>query len=48
MTHGATYVPGYTAGDWTIDPTESTVRFVVRHLLIHKVRGAFGAFAATS
>jgi uncharacterized protein YbjT (DUF2867 family) len=28
MTHGATYVPGYTAGNWTIDPTESPVSFV--------------------
>ena len=29
---------------WTIDPTHSTVRFAVRHLMLSKVRGRFGAF----
>jgi polyisoprenoid-binding protein YceI len=35
------------SGSWTIDPTHSTVEFVVRHLGLSKVRGRFGAFAAT-
>ncbi|MER7207846.1 YceI family protein [Streptosporangium sp. NPDC000239] len=37
-------IPGYVAGTWTIDPAHSEVGFVVRHLLISKVRGRFTAF----
>ncbi|MER7128010.1 YceI family protein [Streptosporangium saharense] len=37
-------IPGYVAGTWTIDPVHSEVGFVVRHLLISKVRGRFLAF----
>jgi polyisoprenoid-binding protein YceI len=33
------------AGTWVIDPTHSDVSFVVRHLMISKVRGSFGAFS---
>ena len=32
---------------WNIDPTHSHVGFSVRHLLISKVRGSFGAFTAS-
>jgi polyisoprenoid-binding protein YceI len=32
---------GLTAGTWNIDPTHSTVEFVVRHLMVSKVRGRF-------
>jgi polyisoprenoid-binding protein YceI len=32
------------AGTWVIDPSHSTVSFTVRHLMISKVRGTFGAF----
>lgn len=34
-------IPGYIAGTWTIDPTHSQVEFVVRHLMVSKVRGRF-------
>lgn len=37
-------IPGYVAGTWTIDPMHSDVAFVVRHLMISKVRGHFTAF----
>ncbi|MCF8568884.1 YceI family protein [Gordonia sp. HY002] len=33
-----------TAGTWTIDPVHSQVGFTVRHLMVSKVRGVFGAF----
>ena len=32
-------------GVWDIDPAHSTVGFVVRHLVVAKVRGRFGSFA---
>jgi polyisoprenoid-binding protein YceI len=35
-------------GTWIIDGTHSTVGFTVRHLMISKVRGAFGAFTGTA
>jgi polyisoprenoid-binding protein YceI len=44
MTRGTSQPPGYVAGTWTIDPAQSTVAFTIRHLLLHKVRGTFGAF----
>jgi polyisoprenoid-binding protein YceI len=34
-------------GTWTIDPSHSTVGFVVRHLGFSKVRGGFNAFEGT-
>ena len=40
-------IPGYIAGTWTIDPVHSEVSFVVRHLMISKVRGRFDKFDAT-
>ncbi|GEE01113.1 polyisoprenoid-binding protein [Gordonia spumicola] len=36
-----------TAGTWNIDPVHSTVGFTVRHLMVSKVRGSFGAFTGT-
>lgn len=44
MTRSTPRPPGYVAGTWTIDSSRSTVAFTIRHLLIHKVRGTFGAF----
>ncbi|WP_433246075.1 YceI family protein [Streptosporangium sp. CA-135522] len=44
MTANAVEIPGYAAGTWTIDPIHSEVSFVVRHLMISKVRGRFTAF----
>lgn len=35
------------AGTWSIDSTHSTVGFIVRHLMVAKVRGRFGDFAGT-
>lgn len=35
-------VPG--PGTWDIDPSHSSVSFVVRHLMVSKVRGGFGSF----
>ncbi|MDP9864817.1 MULTISPECIES: YceI family protein [Streptosporangium] len=44
MTTKAVEIPGYVAGTWAIDPAHSEVSFVVRHLMISKVRGRFLAF----
>lgn len=38
-------LPGYVAGVWSIDPAHSHVGFVVRHLMVSKVRGNFTAFS---
>lgn len=35
------------AGTWEIDPAHSNVSFVVRHLMVSKVRGNFGTFSGT-
>ena len=35
------------AGVWKIDPTHSTVGFVVKHLMVSKVRGKFESFSGT-
>jgi len=40
----ASAIPGYRAGTWTIDPVHSEVAFVVRHMMVSKVRGRFDAF----
>jgi polyisoprenoid-binding protein YceI len=37
----AAQVPGYVAGKWTIDPVHSEAGFVVRHMMVSKVRGRF-------
>ncbi|HEY5051445.1 MAG TPA: YceI family protein [Acidothermaceae bacterium] len=37
-------VPGYIAGTWAIDPVHSDVGFVVRHMVVAKVRGRFTKF----
>ncbi|MEV5746590.1 YceI family protein [Actinoallomurus sp. NPDC052308] len=44
MTADLIEIPGYVAGTWTIDPAHSHVGFVVRHLMISKVRGNFTRF----
>ena len=40
-------IPGYVAGTWKIDAAHTEIGFVVRHLAISKVRGAFESFDAT-
>ena len=42
---GATTIAGYKAGTWTIDQVHSEVGFTVRHMMVSKVRGRFGAFS---
>lgn len=37
-------IPGYVTGTWTIDPAHSDVGFVIRHLMISKVKGHFTRF----
>ena len=40
-------VPGFVAGTWDIDPVHSEVSFVVRHMVVSKVRGRFDRFEGT-
>src|ERR1700675_4116929 len=47
MTETAVEIPGYVAGTWTIDPVHSEVSFVVRHMVVSKVRGRFDRFEGT-
>jgi polyisoprenoid-binding protein YceI len=47
MSIAATEIPGYVAGTWTIDPVHSEVSFVVRHMMVSKVRGRFDKFEGT-
>ncbi len=37
-------IPGYVAGTWKIDTVHSHVGFVIKHMMVSKVRGHFGAF----
>jgi polyisoprenoid-binding protein YceI len=39
-----TTIPGYLAGTWDIDVVHSEVSFVVRHMVVSKVRGRFDQF----
>ena len=43
----ATGSVGLTAGTWAIDPVHSEVSFVVRHMMVSKVRGRFDKFEGT-
>ncbi|BDV30226.1 YceI family protein [Microbacterium terricola] len=40
-------IPGYKTGTWVLDPAHSEVAFSVRHMMISKVRGAFGVKSGT-
>jgi polyisoprenoid-binding protein YceI len=46
MTSPAVQISGYVAGTWDLDPVHSTIGFVVRHLMVSKVRGKFTTFEA--
>jgi polyisoprenoid-binding protein YceI len=37
-------IPGYVAGTWTIDPVHTHLGFVIKHMMVSKVRGHFGSF----
>jgi polyisoprenoid-binding protein YceI len=41
----AIQIPGYVVGTWDIDSTHSTVGFVIRHMMVSKVRGFFRDFS---
>src|SRR5580692_6994103 len=43
----AVQIPGFIAGTWEIDPVHSEVSFVVRHMVVSKVRGRFDRFTGT-
>lgn len=43
----AVQIPDFVAGTWDIDPAHSEVSFVVRHLVVSKVRGRFDRFGGT-
>jgi polyisoprenoid-binding protein YceI len=43
----ASTLDGLTPGTWTVDPTHSEVGFVVRHLMVSKVKGRFGGVSGT-
>jgi polyisoprenoid-binding protein YceI len=47
MSSTAVSIPGYVAGTWNSDQTHSEVSFVVRHMMVSKVRGKFTDFTAT-
>ena len=47
MSTTALEIPGYVTGTWDIDPAHSEVGFVVRHLVVTKVRGRFASFSGT-
>ena len=47
MSSTAVDIPGYVAGTWAIDPVHSEVSFVVRHMMVSKVRGRFDTFEGT-
>src|SRR3954467_12965531 len=44
MTAELVEIPGYLAGTWDIDPVHSDVGFVIRHVMVSKVRGHFTRF----
>lgn len=43
----ATQIPGYRAGTWQLDPAHTEVGFVVRHMMVSKIRGRFNEFEGT-
>lgn len=47
MTTPAPANPRYLSGTWEIDPVHSEVAFVIRHMMVSKVRGRFDRFTGT-
>src|SRR5881392_3789208 len=45
--HDHCYDPGYVTGTWTIDPFHTEIGFLVRHLMVSKIRGRFEKFTGT-
>jgi polyisoprenoid-binding protein YceI len=44
MTTQTTEIAGYVAGNWQIDPVHTEISFVIRHMMVSKVRGRFNTF----
>ncbi len=42
-----THVPGWVAGTWQIDPVHTHIGFVIKHMMVSKVRGRFTQFSGT-
>ncbi len=47
MTSTELQIPGYVTGTWTIDPIHSYIGFVIKHMMVSKVRGQFTSFSGT-
>ena len=47
MTETQIQIPGYLAGRWTVDPVHSYVGFVIKHMMVSKVRGRFTEIEAS-
>lgn len=47
MTLTAADIPGYVAGNWTVDTIHSHVGFTIKHMMVSKVRGRFTAYTAS-
>jgi polyisoprenoid-binding protein YceI len=47
MTSTEIEIPGYVAGTWTIDPVHSYVGFVIKHMMVSKVRGHFSTVSGS-
>jgi len=47
VTEAGTETPGYVAGTWDLDPVHTEVGFLVRHMMVSKVRGRFTDFKGT-
>ncbi len=45
MTSTDLQIPGYVAGTWTIDTVHTHIGFVIKHMMVSKVRGSFGTFS---
>ena len=42
-----TIIPNYVAGTWSLDPAHTEIGFIVRHMMVSKVRGRFEKYNAT-
>ena len=45
MTATNVQISGYVAGTWIIDPVHTHVGFMVKHVMVSRVRGRFGTFS---
>ncbi len=47
MTETQIQIPGYVAGRWAVDPVHSYIGFVIKHMMVSKVRGRFTEIEAS-